>query len=74
MRVFHTHAALSSGRVMLVMSRRREKCNFFLLFVVEKLLTPADFSLFFCWQSFAFYRGGQLKCPLFHRGIAADVC
>ena len=69
MRVFHTHAALS-GRLMLVMSHRREKCNFF-LHVVENLLIPADF-LCFCWQSFAF-TGGQIKCPLFHRGITVDV-
>ena len=44
MRVFHTHAALS-GRLMLVMSHRREKCNFF-LHVVENLLIPADFLCF----------------------------
>ncbi|HCR0161385.1 hypothetical protein QAB23_14290 [Enterobacter hormaechei] len=58
---------------MLVMSRRREKCNFFLLFVVEKLLTPADFLSFFAGNRLLL-PGGQLKCPLFHPGIAADVC
>ncbi|WP_312715900.1 hypothetical protein, partial [Escherichia coli] len=52
------------GRVMLVMSRRREKCNFFFLFVVENLLTPADFLSFFCWQSFAFTRWSA-KMPAF---------
>ncbi|MDF3684255.1 hypothetical protein [Enterobacter hormaechei] len=55
------------------MSRRREKCNFFFLFVVENLLTPADFLSFFAGNRLLL-PGGQLKCPLFHRGIAADVC
>ncbi|HFK5798179.1 TPA: hypothetical protein ACG0L7_002025 [Enterobacter hormaechei subsp. oharae] len=55
------------------MSRQREKCNFFLLFVVENLLTPADFLSFFAGNRLLL-PGGQLKCPLFHRGIAADVC
>jgi hypothetical protein len=53
------------------MSPRRKKCNFFPR-VVENLLTAADFLPFFAGNRLLL-PGGQIKCPLFHRGIAADV-
>jgi hypothetical protein len=53
---------MSSGAKSVIFSPR----------VVENLLTAADFLPFFAGNRLLL-PGGQIKCPLFHRGIAADV-